>query len=206
MKTLVAGDKRNPPPILGQRHTFNCIARDSEIFPILFTILRCPCCTDWYEWYVASKALVLSLRSVWCHGNHVNVHASDATIIVTVDSQAHVIQVHKCCTKWETFRFALPAWNLFTQKNESRALSQLSAGQVFGRIRVLTNSRNRCNLSLFRFHYRAWLHSPSSRSKLSRAWITISGLSLADCTARWRILRHFLMSRTDLVGTRYPKI
>ena len=60
------------------------------------------------------------------------------------DSQAHVIQVHKYCTKWETFRFALPAWNLFTRENESRALSQLSAGQVFGKIRVLAKSRNRC--------------------------------------------------------------
>ena len=59
---------------------------------------------------------MLSLRSVLCHGNHVNAHASDVTITVTVDWQAHVIQVHECCTKWETFRFALPAWNLFTQK------------------------------------------------------------------------------------------
>ena len=147
-----------------------------------------------------------ALRSVWCHGNHVTAHASDTKITLTVDWQAHVMQVHKCCTKWETFRFALPTWNLFTQENESRARPQLRAGQVFGKIRVLANSRNRCNLSLFRFHYSAWLHSPSSRSKLSRAWITISGLSLADCTARWRILRHFLMSRTDLIRTRYPKI
>ena len=48
-----------------------------------------------------------------------NAQASvDATIIITFDSQAHVIQVHKYCTKWETFRFALPAWNLFTQEND----------------------------------------------------------------------------------------
>ena len=53
-------------------------------------------------------------------------------------SQAHVIQVHKYCTKWETFQFALPARNLFTKeiKNESWAWSQLSAGQVFGKIWV----------------------------------------------------------------------
>ena len=92
-----------------------------------------------------------ALRSVWCHGNHVTAHASDTKITLTVDWQAHVMQVHKCCTKWETFRFALPTWNLFTQENESRARPQLRAGQVFGKIRVLANSRNRCNLSLFTF-------------------------------------------------------
>ena len=72
---------------------------------------------------MAAKALVLSLRSVWCHGNHVNAHASDATIIFTFDSH----------TNWETFRFALPAWELFTQENESRPWS----------IRLLAKSRNR---------------------------------------------------------------
>ena len=40
-------------------------------------------------------------------------------------------------------RFALPTWNLFTQENEHRAWSQLSAGQVFSKIRVLAKSRNR---------------------------------------------------------------
>ena len=64
-----------------------------------------------------------------------NAHTSDATIIITgtFDSQAHVIQFHKYCTKWETCRFALPAWNLFTQENESGARSQLSVGQVLVR-------------------------------------------------------------------------
>ena len=28
-----------------------------------------------------------------------------------------LIRVHKYCTKYETFRFALPAWNLFSQEN-----------------------------------------------------------------------------------------
>ena len=37
---LIAGDKRSPPPILGQRHSFNCIAR---FFPNLSTFLECPC-------------------------------------------------------------------------------------------------------------------------------------------------------------------
>ena len=69
------------------------------------------------------------------------------------------IRVHKYCTKWATFRFALPAWNLFTQEEKGRASSQLSAGQVFGKIRVLAKSRNRCELykSLFRLHYSAWV-------------------------------------------------
>ena len=50
-----------------------------------------------------------------------NAHARDATIIITFDSQADVIQVHMYCTKWVTFQFTLLAWNLFTQENESRA-------------------------------------------------------------------------------------
>ena len=76
---------------------------------------------------------------------------------ITIDSQAQVIQVLKYCTQWETFQFALPAWNLFTQENESRAWSQLIAGQVFGKIRVLEKSSwNRCKSRLFRFHYSAW--------------------------------------------------
>ena len=41
------------------------------------------------------EGLVSSLRSIWCHGNHVNAHARDATIIITFNSQAHLIQVHK---------------------------------------------------------------------------------------------------------------
>ena len=74
------------------------------------------------------------------HANHVNAHASDGTIIITFDSQTHVIQVHMYCTKWAT------------QENKCRAWSQLTAGQVFGKIRVLAKSRNRCKLSLSRFH------------------------------------------------------
>ena len=34
--------------------------------------------------------------------NNVNAHTSDATIIISFDSQADVIQVKKYCTKWET--------------------------------------------------------------------------------------------------------
>ena len=43
-----------------------------------------------------------------CQGNHVNTRASDATISITFDSQAHVIRVHKHCTKFKTLLFALP--------------------------------------------------------------------------------------------------
>ena len=65
-----------------------------------------------------------------------NAHASDTTIIITFDSQAHVIQEHKYWTKWETFHFALLAWNLVTQEIKSTAWSQLSVGQVFGKLRI----------------------------------------------------------------------
>ena len=108
LKTVIAGDKRSPQPILGQRHSMNCIA---IFFPNLFIFLGCPCCTDYYAWYLAAKALVLSLRSVWCHGNHVNARASNAILIITFDNSGS-IQVQKNCTKWETFWFALLAWNL----------------------------------------------------------------------------------------------
>ena len=49
-----------------------------------------------------------------------NANASDATLVITFDSQTHVIEVHKYWTKCETLQFAMPAWNLFTQENESR--------------------------------------------------------------------------------------
>ena len=78
------------------------------------------------------------------------------SLLYSILEHSHVIQVHKCCTKWETFRFAVPAWNLFTQDNKTKAWSHLSGGHVFGKVRVLTKSRNRCKLSLFRFHYSAW--------------------------------------------------
>ena len=101
---------------------------------------------------MAAKTLMLSLKSVWCHSNQANEHASDAAITITFDSQAHIIQAHKYWTKWETFDFALLARKPFTQENKSRAWSQFSAGQVFGKIQVLAKSRNLCKLSLFRFH------------------------------------------------------
>ena len=84
--------------------------------------------------------------SHWANRAAVKALVGDATIIITFDSQAHVIQVHKYCTKWETFRFALPPWNLFSQEKKSRTWSQLSAGQSFGKVLVLAKSRNRFRL------------------------------------------------------------
>ena len=42
------------------------------------------------------------------------------------------------------FSIRLPEWNLFTctWENEIKALFQLSAGQVFGKIRVLVSGNN----------------------------------------------------------------
>ena len=73
--------QKDPPLILGQRHSFNCIAR---FFPESVDILGMPCCTDYYAWYVTVRALVLSLRFVlmsrksrectfkWCN-NHLTI-------------------------------------------------------------------------------------------------------------------------------------
>ena len=76
----------------------------SEIFPNLSTFLVCSCCTNCYSQYVAA------------------IVEPDVELQSLFDSQAHVIQELKYCTiKCETFRFALPDGNLFTQENESRS-------------------------------------------------------------------------------------
>ena len=41
----------------------------------------------------------------------------------SIRKYSHAIQVHKYYTKWETFRFTLPASNLLIQENKSRAFS-----------------------------------------------------------------------------------
>ena len=98
--------------------------------------------------------MVLSVRSVWCHSNHVNAHASEAKIIVRFTSTHSSVP-----NNYKTFQFTLPAGNLFTQENESRAWSQLSAGGVIVKIRVLAKSWNPGNLRLFWFHSSAlFLH------------------------------------------------
>ena len=103
---------------------------------------------------MAAKVLVLSLRSVWCHSNHVKVHANDATIIVrfasTRNSGTQIL--------YQIWDFSIRLAGRFSifQENESRAWSQLSVRRVVGKIRMLARSRNPCKLSLFRFHSSAW--------------------------------------------------
>ena len=54
----------------------------------VFRVLICIKCDK-------AKVLVLSLRSVWCHGNHVNAHASDTTIIIRFAS------AHDYSDRWD---------------------------------------------------------------------------------------------------------
>ena len=62
---------------------------------------------------------MLSLKSVCCHSNQVNAHASDATIIVRFGSTSN--SGTQLLYKYETFRSVLQAGNLFTQEYESGA-------------------------------------------------------------------------------------
>ena len=74
-KLLLASKMRTCSRIFGacgQRHFVYCIAR---FFQNLSTFLGYPCSANQYAWYVAVKALVLRLRSIWCpHWNHMNVN------------------------------------------------------------------------------------------------------------------------------------
>ena len=80
---VIEDDKKGLQIILGQRYSINRISRFfRRFFPKPSTFLGCLCCTDLYAWYMSARALVLSSRSVWCHSNHVKVHARDTTIIV----------------------------------------------------------------------------------------------------------------------------
>ena len=72
--------------------------------------------------------MALNLRSTHCHGNHVNAH----------------VRVYTFCTKCETFRFSLPSENLLTKGKKS--LAQLSAGQVFGKMKVIIIHSNYCSI------------------------------------------------------------
>ena len=65
------------------------------VHPDFFSIRWHSCVVPTNMHGMTSKALVLSSRFIWCHRSHVNIHARDATIIITFNSQAHVIQVHK---------------------------------------------------------------------------------------------------------------
>ena len=121
MFIVIAGGKGSPPPILGQWHSFNCIA---GFFLDLFTFL---CCTDYYalyKWYVASKALVLSSKSLWCHSNHVNAHASDAIVITSVGREVKDSRLSGMYQSW-----------LFLTRLGTQSL------QVFGFIRLFDEVR-----------------------------------------------------------------
>ena len=65
---FIASDKRSLQAIFGQWYVINFIARFSQN---LYTFLRFLFTIMHRIW--PSKVLVLSSRSVWCHGNHVNV-------------------------------------------------------------------------------------------------------------------------------------
>ena len=88
---LIAGDKRSPSPILGQRHSFNCIAR---FFPNLSTFLECPCGRN-----IVGQQLPTLL---------------DVTCCVRLHTLLHVVAC--CCAKFEPvklFSQQLPTFLLF---------------------------------------------------------------------------------------------
>ena len=112
---------------------------------------------------------MLSLRSVWCHVNHVNAHASNAIIVITFDRSPSSFDrlLHSIIQVRFRYRktvlngrlFDSPCWPgiyMFTQESESRPWCQLGAGQVIAKIRVRAKSQKRFKLSLSRFHYSAW--------------------------------------------------
>ena len=112
----------------GQRHFVCCIAR---FLQNLSTFLGYPCSANQYEWYVAVKALVLRLRSIWCpHWNHMNVNfritRNNICSIRNANTRISGIHVTFCSIMYQR-QFALPAGNLFTKRNKSSAWSQLSA-------------------------------------------------------------------------------
>ena len=109
---VISGYKRSPPPILGQRYSFNSLARS---FPILSTFLN-------------FRVVPTNIHGMWPRRPWCWVQGwFDVTVITWKHMQVIQQSLLHCTftshTKWETFRFALPAWNLFTQENESRAWS-----------------------------------------------------------------------------------
>ena len=124
------------------------------------------------------------------------------------NNQVHVIQVHKYCAKYETFLFALPAGNPFTQENERRAWTQLSARRVVGKIRTVAKSRNPCKESLFRFHSSAgFLYfykiasmfrrlSPESFNRLQTRMVKTNFFSLFSFAYKWPVvIKHGMNTR-----------
>ena len=130
-KLLLASKMRTCSRIFGacgQRHFVHCIAR---FLQNLSTFLGYPCSANQYAWYVAVKALVLRLRSIWCpHWNHMNVNfritRNNICSIRNANTRISGIHVTFCSIMYQR-QFALPTGNLFTKRNKSSAWSQLSA-------------------------------------------------------------------------------
>ena len=130
-KLLLASKMRTCSRIFGacgQRHFVYCIAR---FLQNLSTFLGYPSSANQYAWYVAVKALVLRLRSIWCpHWNHMNVNfritRNNICSIRNANTRISGIHVTFCSIMYQR-QFALPAGNLFTKRNKSSAWSQLSA-------------------------------------------------------------------------------
>ena len=90
---------------------------------------------------------------------------SDVTVITRMHMQVmyqsllHIrfASIGNSGTSIGDFRFALPAWNLFTEKTEVEPDLSLMRDKFSVRYDLLAKSRNRCELwSFFRFHYSAW--------------------------------------------------
>ena len=108
-----------------------CILYIARFLQKLSTFLGYPCSANQYAWYVAVKALVLRLRSIWCpHWNHMNVNfrikRNNICSIRNANTRISGIHVTFCSIMYQR-QFALPTGNLFTKRNKSSAWSQLSA-------------------------------------------------------------------------------
>ena len=104
---VIEGDKKCLQIIFGQRYSINRISRFSQNRP-----------HSWDACVVPTNMHGIWPRGPWCWVQG----PSDVTVITwkhmqgmqqsLFDSQAHVVQGHRFCTKYETFLFALPAGNL----------------------------------------------------------------------------------------------
>ena len=105
------------------------------------------------------KALVLSLRFVWCHGSHVNVHhASDAKIIIiliclvryNINSNSGTELLLRDTKMWD-FSIHLAGWESIILPRKMKVEPDLSLEQdKFWQGSIV---RNPCECSLFRLRY-----------------------------------------------------
>ena len=143
-KLLLASKMRTCSRIFGacgQRHFVYCIAR---FLQNLSTFLGYPSSANQYAWYLAVKALVLRLRSIWCpHWNHMNVNfritRNNICSIRNANTSISGIHVTFCSIMYQR-QFALPAGNLFTKRiRVAPDLSSVrfSARRAFGKTEVI---------------------------------------------------------------------